>query len=167
MTQQQQISRFPTGFSASTEHKELRYVRKEGYYAVPSWQAVPEAPQPVTIFAEGDIAVFKGDPAKASAHNGQPLLAVYALEPAGDIAVPTGRVFLRFAEGTDALSQQASVQRAGYVIENTLSYAPNAAWVRNRSGDVAEALNGLEALAKLPGVKNVEPQMLSNRASRV
>ncbi len=170
MNRQAQISRFPAQFSASTEHQELLYVREEGYYAVPSWQPVRDESLPVTVFAEGDIAVFKGDPEKDSEptrdYKEESLLAVYTLKPSGGIAVPTGSVFVRFAENIDVSLQQASLQRAGYLIERTLSYAPNAAWVRAQSGDVAEALNGLAALAKLPQIENVEPQMLSERASR-
>jgi len=46
------------------------------------------------------------------------------------------------------------------------AYAPNAAWLRARSGEIADALAGTPALDALPDLEAVEPQMLMERARR-
>ncbi len=83
------------------------------------------------------------------------------------IAVPTGRVMVRFAEGEDAGAHEKRIKQAGYRIEQQLSYAPNAAWLRDTDDDIAGALSHIEALEQLPGVENVEPQLLSQRALKM
>ena len=91
---------------------------------------------------------------------------VYALKPAGTPAVPTGLVFVRFAAGVKATDRTEDLERAGYKIARTVEYSPAAAWVRNASDNIAQALNGIPALEKIKGVENVEPQMLMARVSR-
>jgi hypothetical protein len=167
MNPQKRLEEFPEWLYAGTEHHELRYVRTSEYYALRPWQPDSQKQPPVTVFADESLAVFKGA-AGQSDDSSKPasLIAVYAPEPGGGLAVPTGRVFVRFAEQVAASSQKIAIERAGYVILETMDYAPNAAWVGAASGDVAESLKELPALEKLPLVENVEPQMLRERAKR-
>ena len=62
--------------------------------------------------------------------------------------------------------RRAEIEAAGYEMAQALDYAPHAAWVRARSGRIADALNGLRRLEAIPDVENVEPQMLTPRAAR-
>ena len=91
---------------------------------------------------------------------------VYALKSGGRRAVPTGLVFVRFKTGITPRERCDELENAGYEIEQTLDYAPEAAWVRAKSGEISDALHGLDNLAKITDVENVEPQMLMRRASR-
>jgi hypothetical protein len=91
---------------------------------------------------------------------------VYRLEPDGPLAVPTGKVFVRFKEGVEAETRRAEIEGAGYEIIQTPPYAPSSAWVRSAGGDIARSLSDIEALEKLADVENVEPQMLVERAQR-
>jgi hypothetical protein len=91
---------------------------------------------------------------------------VYRRIPGGGIAVPTGRVLVRFGEGDRADDHRAAVARAGYVVDTVLTYAPQAAWVRARAGGVSDALRGLARLEQLPNVEVVEPQILSEARTR-
>lgn len=84
----------------------------------------------------------------------------------GEIVVPTGRVFVRFAAGTDAHSRAADLERAGFSIEKVPVSAPHAAWVTARRDGVVAALRGLADLARLLGVDGVEPQWLRERVNR-
>jgi hypothetical protein len=102
----------------------------------------------------------------AAAAQAGSLIPVYGLEPSGLPAVPTGQVFIRFAEGIKAEERRQEINQAGYEIVQSLSYAPQAAWLRARSDDIADALAEISKLEQLPDVENVEPQMLKESARR-
>jgi hypothetical protein len=110
---------------------------------------------------EGDagthFTVLRGAPASDD-------IGVYREPGSQDFAIPTGRVFMRFAEGIVAADRKAHIERAGYRIAALLDYAENAAWVESAEGDIAAALHGLDRLAAIAGVAQVEPQLLSPRA---
>ena len=93
-------------------------------------------------------------------------LPVYAAGHSGPLAIATGRVLVRLADGTDAKTYGERFRSAGFDIDRLLSYAPHAAWLRPHGGDVADALGSLDALARLPGVVHVEPQLLLHRAEK-
>lgn len=107
------------------------------------------------------FAVYKGTPAqdRGIADVGP----VYAAGPEGPFAVPTGRVFVRFANGVRADERKKQFEKAGFEIDKTLSYAPNAIWLRPATGGVHRALPALASLSKLPDVEHVEPQLLLER----
>ena len=88
----------------------------------------------------------------------------YELSPGGGEARPTGRVLVRFRDAEALRRHQADIEAAGYAVEETLSYAPQAAWVRAASGDPADALRGIPRLEQIADVEEVEPQMLRARA---
>jgi hypothetical protein len=91
---------------------------------------------------------------------------VYALGSEGPLAVPSGTVLVRFAEGTEATTREDELARAGYAVAREVPYAPHAIIVHAKSGRTADALANLERLEKVQGVVNVEPQMISERAKR-
>ncbi|MGH7960233.1 MAG: hypothetical protein ACRERD_00210, partial [Candidatus Binatia bacterium] len=91
---------------------------------------------------------------------------VYALHPSGTPAVPTGQVFIRFQEGVTVEARRQEIEQAGYEIAQSIAYAPHAAWLQARSGEIAAALTGIPTLEKIAGVENVEPQMLMPKANR-
>jgi hypothetical protein len=91
---------------------------------------------------------------------------VYALEPNGPFAVPTGLVFVRFKEEIKAEAQYQALASTGYTIIDIPLYAHYSAWVRHKSKDIAAALTNLSSLETLSDVVNVEPQMLTKLARR-
>jgi hypothetical protein len=91
---------------------------------------------------------------------------VYRRDAGDGLVIPTGTVLVRFADGDPAEQHRDDISAAGFEIEWVLSHAPQAAWVRARSGDIVDALRGLTRLEQLPGVHNVEPQLLSEAARR-
>jgi hypothetical protein len=106
---------------------------------------------------DGVFAIYKGAADRDAAG------PVYSAGRGGSLAVPTGRVLVRLREGLEADTRRKQFKEAGYDIERTLSYAPNAAWLRPASGGVADALSGVSALKAIPDVVHVEPQMLQER----
>jgi hypothetical protein len=88
----------------------------------------------------------------------------YELSPGGGEARPTGRVLVRFRDAEALRRHRADIETAGYVVEEILSYAPQAAWVHAASGGPAEALRGIPHLERIAEVEEVEPQMLRTRA---
>jgi hypothetical protein len=113
---------------------------------------------------KGTFAVYKGRPENgAGAEKTGP---VYSVGPDGPLAVPTGRVFVRLAQGVSPADRREHFAKAGFEIERTLSYAPNAAWLHPKDGGVGEALAGIATLETLPDVVHVEPQMLLERVQR-
>lgn len=150
------LSEFPKRLRASTQNPDVVYERDDDHYAVHRQPAKGRA----VVMTEGEsgIAVFEGQPKSLSKN----MTAVYRNDSA--LAVPTGRVLVRFAEGEDAGAHAKRIAKAGYRIEQQLSYAPNAAWLRDEQDDVAGALSHIDKLEALPGVENVEPQLLSQRS---
>ncbi len=126
----------------------------------------PLVPERVVATIEGDagatFTVLEGAlPRVGDGAHGA--VAVYTDSGSNAILVPTGRVFVRFAEGVEARANGPALARAGYHIAALLDYAENAAWVEAADGDVAAALRGLDRLAVVAGVVSVEPQLLSVR----
>jgi hypothetical protein len=113
---------------------------------------------------DGAVAVFPvGHALWATGARSGP---VYALEPGGTLAVPTGRLYVRFAEGVSATSRADALREAGYELVDSPRYAPHTAWVRPLEGEIGRALADVERLARLPDVERVEPQMLMPRSMR-
>jgi hypothetical protein len=163
--QKDYFSKYPQEISVGKQQSTVLYSRKPGYYAVHSEQPGTVTPEAVLELNEGAIAVFQGEPNQAK-HSTATLSPVYALQPSNTLAVPTGQVFIRFGEGIEVESQREAINKAGYEVVQRLSYAPHAAWLRHRSGNIYDALTGIDQLQAIPGVENVEPQMLMERSLR-
>lgn len=107
------------------------------------------------------FAVYRGDP--PSGRSPDDLGPVYSAGPNGPLAVATGRIFIRLTEGVRPEERRLDFEAAGFHIEQTLSYAPNAAWLRAADGGASHALPGIATLQKLTDVVHVEPQLLFDR----
>ena len=156
------LSDYPLRLCASTEHPEVIYTRARGYHAV---KGAPGAlTRRATLMLEGDdgtYAVMEGEPGPLRDN----ISAVY-VGHGGLMFVPTGRVFVRLDDDTPLEAHAEAFRKLGYVIFQALPYAPNAGWLEHAEADVAKALRGIPDLARLPGVQNVEPQLLTVRAQR-
>jgi hypothetical protein len=91
---------------------------------------------------------------------------VYRQIPSGRLAMPTGRVFVRFAEGDAARAHEHELTASGYQLEEVPAYAPHSAWVRAATGAIADSLHHLDRLKQIPRVENVEPQLITEVARR-
>ncbi|MEH1870958.1 hypothetical protein [Nostoc sp.] len=142
----------------------VSYTRKPGYYAIHYKHPQTVALGAILQLNDGKIAVFPGEPNQSEQRT---LTPIYTLQPNGSIAVPTGLVFIRFAEGVDVKSQREVINRAGYEIVESLDYAPHTAWLRVQSGNIADAIARISQLKVIPTVENIEPQMLMERGLRL
>ena len=157
----------PREIHTGAEHSSAHYVRKPGYYAIHDQPQGVAATGAAALLDDGAIAVFQGEPDTATAASPTGRLGpVYALQPGGVLAVPTGLIFVRFPPGTSAASHAKQIAEAGYELVEIPSYAPQAAWVRARTGQIADSLANMTALEQLPDVENIEPQMLMERHAR-
>lgn len=150
---------YPAKIAVSKEKSDKFYVRLPDYVAV-HHEPNTLKPEAVTTIGE-EISVLRADP--ASIQDSRPdeqLTPVYALGGGERYAVPTGLVFVLLDEGTEIGQCEQQIRNAGYEVVRRLEYAPNSAWLRSRSGEIDEALNGLKKLDAIPQIKNVEPQML-------
>lgn len=159
--QKDYFSEYPQQIRVGNQSAVL-YNRQLGYYAVHYNQPGTEALGAVLQLNDGAIAVFQGEPDQPKTDTLSP---IYALQPDGSLAVPTGLVFIRFVEGVDVESHREAIKQAGYVAQS-LSYAPHAAWLRAQSGKILDAIVGISRLEAIPDVENVEPQMLMARVQR-
>jgi hypothetical protein len=161
---------YPTELRVGAGEKAQVYKRLPGHYAVHGARKAAGGPEPLQTFADGDVALFEGEPDAASgsaaAAGAEKLSPVYTLHPGGSMAVPTGQVFIRFADSVKTEDRREEIETAGYEVEQKLDYAPNAAWLRASSGNIADALNRIDELQKLKDVENVEPQMLMHAPRR-
>ncbi|MBD2677336.1 MULTISPECIES: hypothetical protein [Nostoc] len=169
--QKDYFSEYPQQIYVGSNRSAVSYTRHPGYYAIRYNQPDKVAPGAILQLNEGAIsttgyayAIFSGEPNQSEKN---PLSPVYTLEPNGSLAVPTGLVFIRFAEGVDVESQHEAINRAGYEIEQSLAYAPQAAWLRPKSGNIADAIAGISRLEAIPNVENVELQMLMERGLKL
>jgi hypothetical protein len=161
---------FPKEIQSATTGTGATYLRLPDCYAV-HWQNVDKAPSPeavATLYqSEHLIEIFKGEAAESIIQANLGLVTpVYALQPGGSPAVPTGQIFMRFKEGTSAEKRRSDIEAAGYEIARLVSYAPHTAWLRPRSGKIVDALANLHALEKLAELENAQPQMLTGKANR-
>jgi hypothetical protein len=161
------LAAFPERIRQSTQNPNIVYVRTSGLYAVQGGAVRSMAVDTplVALTAEtGEIRVYRGKPLATRSLGTMPVTAVYSPQASSAIAVPTGRVFVRFVDAVEAITREKELLGAGYRIVETLSYAPNAAWLTCEGGTLA-ALRGLEKIEQLSGVENVEPQFVSQRQS--
>lgn len=142
----------PTEFQYRTDYFALRQTRQRS----PAGAVTTMSESAETLFA-----VFHGTPDAGT--DAEP---VYSAGRDGPLAVPTGRIFVRLAAGLTPKERIAEFASMGLEIERTLSYAPNAAWLRPAQGGAAEALRVLKKVEKVPGVEHAEPQMLIQRTPR-
>jgi hypothetical protein len=147
------------------------FVKTPDHYALLHRRPGEPPDDAVLTLDGGSIAVFRGQPratrgSKAAATPSPTVGPVYRLGADGPLAVPTGLVFARFREGVAVESRRDELERAGYEVVEVPSYAPHAAWLRARSGEIADALADTAALEALPDMEGVEPQMLMPAARR-
>lgn len=160
------LAKYPRKLTANAKAGAPSYELVSDLYAVHQERArLAEGAE--QLLDDGKIAIFKVDAnsSRLAAPQGM-VSAVYRLSPGGSLAVPTGRIFIRFAEGLEVGASQEALSNAGYEVTETLAYARNAAWLETRSGDIADSLNGLAGLKNLPNIESVEPQMLMESVRR-
>lgn len=158
---------FPARIAVSLPRPQGWWQRQSGFLAVHGAGAAALAMDARAVMQDGAIAIVRDDArAHALVTPGTTLSPVYARASGGRLAVPSGLVFVRLRQGTLAEARRAELERAGYGIDSIPAHAPQSAWLRSLSGDVAMSLGGMEALAALEGVENVEPQMIMEAARR-
>ncbi|MBG1240821.1 hypothetical protein [Nostoc sp. NZL] len=165
------FSEYPEQIRVGSDRTAVSYTRKPGYYAIHYNQPSTVASGAILQLNDGAMsttgytyAVYPGEPNQSEQGTLSP---IYTLQPNGSLAVPTGLVFIRFAEGVDVESQREVINRAGYEIAQSLDYAPHTAWLRAQSGKIADAIAGIPRLEAIPKVENIEPQMLMERGLRL
>jgi len=164
------FSDYPATLKQSMLNPGIVYVRSDELVAVrgPHERSGRETPVlTVTGDAGESIAVYRGGQAEGRAWSADAsaVTPAYTLS-ATRIAVPTGRVFVRFRDDVPVSARRGDIERAGYRFVQTLAYAPSAAWLEADDGRVSSALANIGRLEALSDVVNVEPQLLASRAAR-
>ena len=160
------LARFPESLRVGTE-RDGSYARQADHFALHGEHVHGGSAEAIERLEAEDITIYRdGGGIEGNGLRPETVRAVYSISEGGPLAVPTGEVFVRMTKGVCAKDRVEDLEGAGYEVTKTLFYAPNAAWLRARSGDAADALEGIPRLEALPDVANVEPQMLSARATR-
>jgi hypothetical protein len=143
-----------------TSPKQIVYERVPDRYAL----RLGRGPMPKGVLERFDpgFVIVAGEPPG----NEPGALPVYRQPGASEVAVATGRVFVRLMEGLAAADRSGAFRRLGYDIERVLPYAGHAAWLRARRGGAVAALAGMRDLVSVEGVCHVEPELLRRRAPR-
>jgi hypothetical protein len=118
----------------------------------------------VATFEDGNLAVAPVSSAPDPSDERR-IGPVYR-QQGGGLAVPTGRVLVRFAPDDSPQAHSEELSGAGFKVEEVLGYAPHAAWVRPHDEQPVAALSELAKLRSLPGVEHVEPQVLTEMTRR-
>jgi hypothetical protein len=160
-------SSFPDVLQIRTERDSLRYVQQPALFAVhgslPNYlKSAVEA-----VLDEDAITICRGKPVPSGdLPTSLKITPVYALDPHGPLAVPTGRIFIRFIPEVKAEDRRPDLEERGYTITHIPSYAAHTAWAQATNGDIATALLNIEKLKDLRDVANIEPQLLMQRKNR-
>jgi len=169
MTEPHAFHEYPAKLKQSTLDPGTLYLRSDEFVAVREDREPSRSDLPVLTLTDDEgqsIAVYRRGPSLERTRTPSVwTVPVYTLSGTR-IAVPTGRVFVRFRDGVPVSAKLDDVKRAGYRVAKTLSYAPNAAWLDGQDGEVASALGNLGRLEALRDMVNVEPQLLMARATR-
>lgn len=160
------LTGFPRTLRASTADPRAVYRRMPELIAIHERAAPPDGWEVVLTLEDPPIVVCRRDAGALPRALLQSVTPVYALDRRGTPAVPTGLVLVRFRDGIAASTCGDVMSRAGYRIHDVLPYAPSAAWVKAASGGIPASLRGIPALESMPGVVNVEPQMVRRSAPR-
>ena len=161
------FSHFPLKLTVEAESVSRVYVRESGCFAIHG--PVPSALTTAVLYSFDDpvIHVCKGTVSLVSDLSSDfTLTPVYRLEPNGPQGVPSGHVFIRFRSQVSAEERRQELNACGFFIRESLSYAPQAAWLQSMDGNIATALHGFAKLRDLNDVVLVEPQMLMRRMKR-
>jgi hypothetical protein len=156
----------PDHIDVGTGPERRSIARVADLYAVHDLGRGASLDRAVLTLDEGGIAVFRTGAGTDDAPPESAVGPVYELHPGGSVGVPTGRVFIRFADAERIDTRREDLARAGYDVERTVSYAPNAAWLKPRTGRIGDGLRGIDALRKLRGVENVEAEVKTERRAR-
>ena len=159
------LTDFPKMVPASSGNPQQKYERVDTHFAVHGSEG-GDAAEATLEFGPEKITVFPMDHFNDVGSRVSQTTPVYTLRQGGTLAVPTGRVFVRSAGNRKIEDFAEQFRKAGYEITQTLSYAPNAGWLRPISSSIASSLAGLDKLTAIPGVENVEPQMLTKPAHK-
>jgi hypothetical protein len=131
----------------------------------PTHFAVQHGTAPASPEAAGHIGIYPIDEYRPEVHGTQPT-PVYSPGQGPSLAVPTGLVFVRLSPDLKIEDRTKNFEDAGYKLAKTVSYAPNAGWLRPTSGKLSDALANASKLNGVAGIENVEPQMLSQAARK-
>lgn len=170
MTEPDVFRDYPATLKQSTLHPEVVYRRADDLIAVRGPRTGSARAVPVLTVTGDDgepIAVYRVGPAqRAERIADSPQTTAVYVSATTRIAVPTGRVFIRFRDTVLVSKRTEEVSHAGYRTVETLPYAPSAAWLEAADGQVASALGNIGRLEALSDVVNVEPQLLAPRVVR-
>ena len=158
------LASVPRELPHSRQRPELRYRLADDLVAVAVAGAEPAPGAGRAV--EGGMTVRPVAALGATADGAVAVGPVYRRGDGGGVAVPTGQALVRFPDGDTAEAHREELAAAGYEIAQVLGYAPQAAWVRATSGSIADALSNLDRLDAVPGIENVEVQMLSEASRR-
>jgi hypothetical protein len=158
---------FPESLPASVENPAFKYRLVPAQFAVHGSDSAVDSADATLHFPAENIAVHSSaNRARVKVERTQSVGPVYESSPGGSLAVPTGSILVRFATPAKLEDKASQLKAAGYCIEQVLSYAPNAGWVKAQDGTIATSLKGIAKLAAIPGVEEVAPQMLSRAARK-
>lgn len=167
MELQRLISSWPRSVVHSYARSTPVYERVDELVALHGTRGVASMAEPAIVaFDEEAVAVFPADAVARAGVDHSRLGPVYRHGVPGRLLVPTGRVFVRFVDGEIIEQHRRELAEAGFAIERSVAYAPQAGWVVPTAGGIGDALSGLDRLGGLDGVENVEPEMLAEKESR-
>ncbi len=144
----------------SRQRPELQYELADELIATPAAGHEPGALHVV----EGGMTVRAAN--EGGVPEATPVMPVYRRGHGGGVVVPTGRVLVRFADGDSAEAHRRDLAAAGYHLEEVLSYAPQAGWASATSGSIGDTLARLDRLEAVPGIENIEVQMVGEVGRR-
>lgn len=160
------MSEFPAEFLVATKPQPTRYVLAGDYDVVPGGAEDRRQPDVVFYLEEERLVVRRKQQTAKPRPGASPTGPVYRVGARGPLAVPTGKVFVRFAEGQSVDGHRQEIEDAGFRIIEALSYAPQAGWLEASSGEITDAISRFADLNRISGIETVEPQMLMERQAR-
>lgn len=154
------LSHFPLKMTVDAEGVSRDYVRESDCFAVHGPVPAELTTEVLYSFDDPVIHVCRGEASIVSVlPSDLTLTPVYRLKPNGPQGVPSGHVFIRFQTQISVEERRQELNARGFSIRESLSYAPQAAWLQSTDGNIATALHNFAKLRDLNDVMLVEPQM--------
>lgn len=162
MNQSDPLSPFPQKIRASLEASSLTYVRLPDHYAIHGTVPTELLMAVRETLNNQSISILQGK-MNVERQNRLSLTIspVYALEPHGVPAVPTGKLFIRLEEHIRAEEKRDILETMGYQIIDIPPYAPYTCWVSAHPDSLTTSLSHLSKLQTIADIRNIEPQMLT------
>ena len=145
--------------------RQTEYVRADDFVCKPSEQLTSDDDLVSSSDELGYAIVRQTNDRAADYPDDSPRRPVYRVGKTDAVAIPTGRLFVRLPKRNTLKNNADILDSLGMRVDAQNAWAPHTGWVVLKSGNVADAISRVDAVAERLDAR-VEPELLSVRKKR-